>query len=190
MAGELPPSPGEGPPAHPPGEPWAPSFRGRPTDGAGNGRALGVTALVLAVVAVVLAAAALILDLAHATHSAAPTTAATHTYTPAETAAAQRQLCDTYKLAARAVEVDTGGNDRALARIATTNGAVMLDNAAANLALDPTHRDAARALAAAYGTLTAMSTNIVASDAQYQAALDDITAKDSVMKSVCVNGGS
>ena len=76
MAGELPPSPGESSPTHPPGEPWAPSFRGQPTHGAGNARVLGVTALVLAAIAVVLAAAALIVDLAHATHSASPTTAA------------------------------------------------------------------------------------------------------------------
>nr|WP_197089757.1 hypothetical protein [Mycobacterium nebraskense] len=117
------------------------------------------------------------------------TTTPTPTPTASETAAAQRQLCDTYKLAARAVEVDTGGNDRALARIATTNGAVMLDNAVASPALDAKHRDAARALAGAYTTLTAMSNNTVATDAQYQAALDDITAKDAVMKSVCANGG-
>ena len=60
------------------------------------------------------------------------------TYTAAETAAAQRQLCDTYTLAARAVQIDTNGTDKALARIALTNAAVMLDNAAANPALDAT----------------------------------------------------
>ena len=72
------------------------------------------------------------------------------THSAAETAAAQRQLCDTYTLAARAVQVDTNGSDKALARIALTNAAVMLDNAAADPALDATHRDAARALATAY----------------------------------------
>ena len=112
------------------------------------------------------------------------------THSPSEVSAAGRQLWDTYKLAARAVDIDTGGQDRALARIATTNGAVMLDNVAANPALEAKPRDAARALAAAYGTLTAMGSNAVATDAQYQVTLDDITAKDAVMKSVCANGGS
>ncbi len=190
MAGELPPNVGEGSTTRPPTEAWAPSFPTKPTPRSGSGRAIGVTALVLAAIAVVLAAVALIAVFTHATHTASPATAAVPTYTPAETAAAKRQLCVTYRLAARDVEVDTGGNDRALARIATTNGAVMLDNAAANLALDAKHRDAARALAASYGTLTAMGSNVVATDSQYQAALDDITAKDAVMKSLCANGGS
>jgi hypothetical protein len=147
-------------------------------------------AIVVAATAAV-AVAALVVALTRSTdsHSSGATTTAP-THTPAEIAAAQQQLCDTYKLAARAVEVDTGGQDRALARIATTNGAVMLDNAAVNPALDAKHRDAARALAAAYGSLTAMGSNVVATDAQYQAALNDITAKDAVMKSVCANGGS
>ena len=34
-----------------------------------------------------------------------------------------------------------------------------------------------------------MGNNVVATDAQYQAGLDDITAKDAVMKSLCANGG-
>ncbi|MFY2858571.1 hypothetical protein ACOJVU_01695 [Mycobacterium sp. THU-M104] len=76
-----------------------------------------------------------------------------------------------------------------MARIATTNGAVMLDNAAANPALNLKDREAALALAAAYGTLTAMSNNVVATDSQYQVALDDITAKNAVMKSMCADGG-
>ncbi|CNM45659.1 Exported protein of uncharacterised function [Mycobacterium tuberculosis] len=60
--------------------------------------------------------------------------------------------------------------------------------AAANPTLDANHRDAARALATAYGTLTAKGTYGIASDSEYQAALDDIVAKDAVLKKVC--GGS
>ena len=90
------------------------------------------------------------------------------THSAAETAAAQRQLCDTYTLAARAVQVDTNGSDRALARIALTNAAVMLDKAAADPALDAKHRDAARALATAYLMDTAKSSNDVATDAEFQ----------------------
>lgn len=189
MVGELPPSPGESAPIPPPTEAWVPRFPGRPTQSSGKWRALSVAALVLGVIAVLLAGLALAVTFSHGTHGASPTPAAPPTSTPADIAAAQRQLCDTYKLAARAVQVDTGGNDRALARIATTNGAVMLENVVSNPALDAKHRDAAQALAAAYGTLTAMSSKEVATDTQYQAALDDITAKDAVMKSVCANGG-
>ncbi len=98
-----------------------------------------------------MAVAALIVALTHSTRAASATPRPrVRTYTAAETAAAQRQLCDTYKLAARAVQVDTNGSDKALARIALTNAAVMLDNAAADPALDAKHRDAARALATAY----------------------------------------
>lgn len=141
-------------------------------------------AIALAAIAVVVAVAALIVALTMS-KSTAPSVP---TYTTAETKAAQRQLCDTYKLVARAVEVDTAGNDRALARIADTNGAVMLEMLSANPALDATHRDAARALAAAYGTVTAMGNSAVANDAEYRAALDEVIAKDAEMKKVCGGG--
>lgn len=180
--GNQPWRPGEGPAAQPPTANWSPNLAGQPSSRSRPWLAIAI-ALTTA-----LAIAALIVAVTRP--ASGPSTAtATPTPTASETAAAQRQLCDTYKLAARAVEVDTGGNDRALARIATTNGAVMLDNAVASPALDAKHRDAARALAGAYANLTAMSNNAVATDAQYQAALDDITAKDAVMKSVCANSG-
>jgi hypothetical protein len=91
-------------------------------------------------------------------------------------------------LGARAVQVDTHGQDLGLGRVALTNAAAMLDNAAANPALDAAHRDAARTLAMAYRTLTAMGSKDVATDADFQAALDDVNAKDAVMKKVCGGG--
>lgn len=184
MAGNVPSGHGEGQPLQPPGGSWPPPYltssvsRPRPW--------LAVAVALTGVVAV----AALVVALTRPTASRPAPAVTAPTHSPSEVSAAGRQLCDTYKLAARAVDIDTAGQDRALARIATTNGAVMLDNAAANPALDAKPRDAARALAAAYGTLTAMGSNVVATDAQYQSALDDITAKDAVMKSVCANGGS
>lgn len=184
MAGELPSGVGQGPTAQPPAGDSPPPYVAQPPP-----RPRPWLAMAVAVTAAV-AVAALVLALARPMASRPAATIAPPTPAPPEVATAGRQLCDTYKLVARAVDVDTGGQDRALARIATTNGAVMLDNAAANPALDDKHRNAARALAAAYGTLTAMGSNVVATDAQYQAALDDITAKDAVMKSVCANGGS
>ncbi len=188
MAGELPPNVGEGSTTRPPTEAWVPSFPTKPTPRSGSGRAIGVTALVLAAIAVVLAAVALTVTLGHSTNTASSTTSTAPANTAAETAAAQLRLCDSYKLVARAVQVDTNGSDKTLARTATINAAVMLESAAADPALDGQHRDAARALAMAYLTATAKATNGVASDAEWQAALDDIIAKDTAMKKVC--GGS
>ncbi|KAM09965.1 membrane protein [Mycobacterium tuberculosis M2442] len=99
-------------------------------------------AIVVAAIAAVVAVAALIVALTNARPAATPSVP---TYTAAQTAAAQRQLCDTYKLVAHAVPVDTNGSDKALARITLTNAAAILDNAAADPALDAKHRDAARA---------------------------------------------
>lgn len=182
MVGNQPWGPGEGPAPRPSEANWAPNYV---RQSASRSQTLVVVAIALTAG---VATAALILALTRSSApSAAPiTTAPTHSAT--DIAAAQRKLCDMYQLAAKAVQADTAGTDKALARIATTNGAVMLDNAIVP-ALDAKHRDAARALAGAYASLTAMSNNAVATDAQYQAALDDITAKNSVMKSVCANGG-
>lgn len=93
-----------------------------------------------------------------------------------------------YKLAAQSVQVDTAGTDKALARIATTNGALMLDIGASNPALDANHRNTARALEAAYLTVTAKSSYGVATEAEFQSALDDVIAKDTAMKKVCGGG--
>ncbi len=188
MAGELPPNVGEGSTTRPPTEAWAPSFPTKPTPRSGSGRAIGATALVLAAIAVVLAAVALTVTLGHSSHTASSSTSAAPAYTAAEIAVAQRQLCDTYKLEARTVRADTNGSDEALARIAATNGAVMLFNAAANPALDPKHQDAARSLATAYGAVSAMGSKGVATEAEWRAVLEDANAKDAAMSEVC--GGS
>ncbi|BBX99025.1 hypothetical protein MLAC_43190 [Mycobacterium lacus] len=136
-----------------------------------------------------MAVAALIVALINSTSAGPPSATTTPTYTAAEIAAAQRQLCDTYKLVARAVGVDTNGNNPAFARIALTNAAAMLDEADADPALDAKHRDAARALATAYLTDTAKSSGDVVTEAEFRAALDDVIAKDAAMRQVCANGG-
>jgi hypothetical protein len=184
MAGDLPPAPGGGPTTPPPtpGQ-WAPTHPTQPKTGSPTWPALAVAAL-----AVVVAVAAMIVAITRPRAMGPSATTTAPTFTAAETAAAQRQLCDTYKLVARAVQVDTNGNNPALARVATTNGAVMLDNAAADPALDAAHRDAARALATAYLTTTAMGNKDVASDPDFHAALDDLIAKDAVMKKICAGG--
>jgi hypothetical protein len=184
MAGDMPGDFGEGSTSHPPiaGQ-WAPAY---PTQPAPRSRTW--PAIALAAVATAVAVAALVVALTNSTRAAPPPTTTVPSFSAAETAAAQRQLCDTYKLQARTVRVDTNGNDEALARIAATNGAVMLYNAAANPALDSKHRDAARALATAYGNVSAMGSKGVATDAEWRAVLDDANAKDAAMSEVCGGG--
>jgi hypothetical protein len=182
MVGDLPSDFGEGSATRPPAGQWPPT-QAIPTPA----RSRTWPALALAAIALVVAVAALIVALTNSRPAASPATTVP-TYTAAETAAAQRQLCDAYKLVARAVQIDTNGNNPALARIADTNGAVMLDMAAANPALDTAHRDAARALATAYTMVTVKGNTVVASDAEFRAAIDDVVAKDAAMKQVCGGG--
>ncbi|WP_421845687.1 hypothetical protein [Mycobacterium sp.] len=97
--------------------------------------------------AIILSATALIVALMRPTTNrpAAATTAAPPTYTTAETADAHKKLCEVYKLAARSVQIDTHGDDRALAGVAVVNGAVMLGQAVnASPALAPSDRATAR----------------------------------------------
>ncbi|WP_369829880.1 hypothetical protein [Mycobacterium sp. ACS4054] len=168
--------------ASPPAGNWSPNY---PTQPASRGLPWQGGAVSLTFV---IAIAALIVALTRPTGARSSVTTATRTYTATEIAAAQRQLCDTYKLAAHAVQVDTAGTDKALARIATTNGALMLDMAASNPALDANYRDPARALEAANLTVTAKSSYGVASEADFQSALDTVIAKDAAMKKVCSGG--
>ncbi|MCV7349881.1 hypothetical protein H7K15_07010 [Mycobacterium parmense] len=146
---------------------------------------MALLALTVAAGAAVVAVLSLILTLDHPTRAPATPTTPTTTYTVAESSAAQQQLCNTYRLAARAVQTDTNGTDVGLGRVALTNAAAMLDSAAADPALDPAHRDAAHALATAYRTATAMGSKSVATDAEFHAALDDINVKDAVLKNMC-----
>jgi hypothetical protein len=180
MVGDLPPKPDEGSTIQPPtsGE-WLRTYPNQTTTGSRTWAAIA-----LAAIAVVVAVAALILAITRPKVMGPSTTAPT--YTAAETAAAQRQLCDTYKLVAQAVQVDTNANDRAIARITVTNGAAMLEIAAANPALDITHRDAARALANAYRTTIVVASG--GTEAAWHASVEDGNAKDAAMKKVCVGG--
>lgn len=140
-------------------------------------------AYVLGVIAIALAAVALF------TRSAAPAAQpapVTPTYSASDTSAAQQRMCDAYRLAASEIQADTTtGADKAIARIATTNAAVLLDAAANNPALDPKLRDAAWALSAAYAKVTASGSGAVATDQQYQAALTDSATKANELRDLC-----
>jgi hypothetical protein len=135
----------------------------------------------LGVLAVLLASAALAVAIVALTRIDA-----TPTYSATQRAEAQARLCDRYKLAAQAVHLETTqpDGDVALARIANTNGAMILATAASEPALDAKFRDAAQALATSYQTVTAMGT-LGKSDPQFVAAIDDSNAKYQVMRDLC-----
>lgn len=183
MVGEPPAGHGERPTFPPPLGNWPPPNLGQPASRPHPWLAMAVAAT--AAVAV----AALVVALIRPTdsHSSGTTTTAP-THTPAEIATAQKRLCETYKLAARGVQVDTNGTDKAFARIALTNSAVLLYNSSNDPVLDDQHRSAAQALATAYLTDTAKSSEGAATEAEFQEAVADVNAKDAAMKQVCGGG--
>lgn len=182
MVGDLPLGHGEGPSGPPPAGGWPPPHFPQPVSRPRPWLAIAV------VVTAAVAIAALVVALMRpmAPHTSATTAAPTHT--PAETAAAQQRLCEAYGLAARAVQVDTNGSDKAFARIALTNSASLLFNASNDPALDEQHRSAAQALATAYLTDTAKSSEGAATEAEFQEVVADVNAKDAAMKKVCGGG--
>lgn len=187
MGGDLPPGYDDWSTTRPLGGHWTTSSYRTAGVPPRRWQVLAVVALTVALVAASIAGVALgvALDRARSVSSAA---SMKPTHTNAETTAAQEQLCDTYRLAARAVQIETNGNNSALGRIAAVNAAAMLEDAASNPALDAKHRDAAHTLATAYRTTTAMATNGVVSDTEWRAALADVNAKDAEMKKVCGGG--
>ena len=170
-----------------PTEQWTASY---PTQPAPRSRTWLL--LAMAGIGIVLGAAALAVALMRPTNSdptGVSATTAPPTYTPAETAAAHEKLCDVYKLAARSVQIDTNGDNQALAGVALVNGAVMLEQAVdAAPALAPGDRAAALALAPAYTNANAVGSFSHRDDPALQAALDDANAKDAQMKAVCGGG--
>ena len=164
---------------------WAPPpVPGRPASN-------GLMAVGLALVGLIAVAALVvgIIALARPTSSSggkAPTAAApSPTFTPDQVAEAKKELCAAYQLAARSVDFDTHVSDRALARISLVNGAGLLDAAAENPALSANDRDAARALASAYRTSNAVSSDTDASSPLYQTTLSEITRSNAAMAAIC-----
>lgn len=127
----------------------------------------------------ILSAAALIVALSRST---APLDS---TYTAAEKSAGQTYLCERYKLASLAVRIATNipDVDAGIARNSLTNGALILQTASENPAIDVKYRDAAQDLATAYQTQAAMG-NTATMD-QYNIAISDTTAKTYAMQKLC-----
>ncbi|MFL0278217.1 hypothetical protein [Mycobacterium sp. SMC-19] len=140
---------------------------------------------VFAALAALLSVAALIVAIISLTRSA---DASSPHYTAAQQADAKKRLCDSYKLAAHAEHIETNTpNNVALGRLSATNGALILETAAADPALDPKYRDAARALALTYQTLVAVATGKDGGDPELEAVVTDANAKDRVMTELCGN---
>ena len=114
-----------------------------------------------------------------------PTAPAGRTYTATEQSQAAARLCERYRLASNAVNIETNGSDVALARISATNGAVMLEMAAADPALDGRFRDAALALAHTYTDLTALSTGHGPDNPEFKAVVSDTDTKTDALRSLC-----
>jgi hypothetical protein len=105
-------------------------------------------------------------------------------YSADQTVAAHQKLCDSYKLAARAVQIETNGNSPERAGVATVNGAVLLGQALnAAPALTSGDRTTAVALAEAYSNAAAAAS--LGDSAAWQSTIADVNAKDAAMKKVC-----
>lgn len=161
------------PPVAPPM--WAPV----PPPAPARGRS--VTAIVLAMVATLLAAAALVVALTRPVPEPAP---AAEEYTPAEIASAKNAVCSRFKLASDAVRMETNGGGPALARIALSNGAGMLESEIArNPALGAAGRDNALALARVYRT--AASGSALGDDAAIERVLAEANDAVAAMRESC-----
>jgi hypothetical protein len=183
MVGDLPPAPGEGPTTGPPPGPaqWAPAFPIQPPT-----RPRTWPAIALAALGVLLGAIALVVAFTRPTGSqtgTAATTSAVPTYTSQQIAAAHQQLCSAFALASDAVKTDSSG-DRALGRIALTNGAALLD-AAVTPALPTAQAGEARALANAYRTAAAVASSAAADDPRWQASVNDVNVKSDALLATC-----
>ncbi|WP_241178718.1 hypothetical protein [Mycobacterium sp. P7213] len=107
-------------------------------------------------------------------------------YTAAQQADAKKRLCDSYRLAAHAEHIETNTPDNvALGRLSATNGALILETAAADPALDPKYRDAARALALTYQTLVAVATGKEGGDPELEAVVSETNANARAMQELC-----
>lgn len=179
MTADLPPGFGGEPAVQPPAGPWLPTYIGRSST-----RSRIWLAAAVAMTAAV-AVAALVVALTRKSDPRASIVSVMPTPTAAELAAAQHRLCGAYSIAAKAVQVDTNGSDKAFARIALTNSAVLLYNASQDSALDAEHRSAAQALATAYLIDTAKSSGDAATEAEFRSAVDDVNPKDAAMKKIC-----
>jgi hypothetical protein len=136
--------------------------------------------VLLAVLAVLLAVAALVAAIVALTQQLA-----TPSYTAAQRAEAKTELCTRYKPAMDAVHIETNGPDAGFGRIALLNGAVVLQGASADPALDSKYRDAALAVVHSYENFVIEASSGRSGDAKFDAALNAVNTKEQVLKDLC-----
>lgn len=170
----------------PSAEQCQPSFT-RPVRPSGAGLFVAIAAFILGISATAISVAALIVATKQSPASNQAVASTAPSFTSAEASAAHQQLCETYRLAARAVQIETNGKNSDRANLATANGAGMLQGAIiANPALPVGERMAALGLAESYGKVAALTSVVSgADDPTWQTALTDANAKDAVMQKAC-----
>jgi hypothetical protein len=84
-----------------------------------------------------------------------------------------------------AVHIETNGPDAGLGRIALLNGALILEGATANPALDPRYRDTAEAAMLAYQDLVVVSSSGKSGEPQFDTVVNAANAKERVLKDLC-----
>lgn len=185
---EDPPShPGVVPHAGPPIGQWAPGYSASQAPRSRLWPAIALGAIVLALVSTVVAVVALVVATSRSSTSSTTSTSAAPTYSAAEVSAAHQKLCDAYKLAAHAVQIDTNGDNPAFAGIATVNAAVTVQQTVNTFPeLSSGDRADALALAAAYSRAQATASLVqTRDDPAWRAVSDEVNTKDAAMKKVC-----
>lgn len=187
MTDDPPSHPGAGAHVGPPAGQWASGYPAPQASGSRTWPLVALGAMVLALIATVVAVFALVFATSRSSGSSTAPTLAAPTYSAAEVSAAHQKLCDAYKLAARAVQIETNGNNQALSGIATVNGALILEHTlSTNLATKASDRAAALALAEAYSNAQATAATIQQrDDPLWQSVISDVNAKDAEMKKLC-----
>ncbi len=107
------------------------------------------------------------------------------TYSDAQRLAAKTDLFGQFKPAMDAVHIETNGPDAGFGRIALVNGALILETAASNPALESTYRDAANAVVQAYESLGVESSSGRAGDSGFDSAVDAANTKEHFLKDLC-----
>lgn len=137
-------------------------------------------AFVLATIALLLGVASFVLAIVALTRPPA-----SQSYSSAQISSAKTTLCDRFKPAANAIHIETHGPDAGFGRIALLNGALTLQDAAANPALDSKYRDAAREAMLAYQDLVVVSSSGMSGDPQFDSVVDVANAKERALRELC-----
>ncbi|MCV7026636.1 hypothetical protein H7I77_25345 [Mycolicibacterium novocastrense] len=168
---------------------WAPSYGPPARQGAGGRLAtllVGLVALAALVVGIIGLAKSPSPTPASSPAASSPPASTSPAFTADEVATAQNSLCTTWSAASRAVKEETNRTDNpALARVALTNSAAMIDSAAQNPALTPQNREAAAAVSGAYRNLTAVSSIAPPGTPEFQEAVDGANQAARQMQAVC-----